>query len=82
MQQILLTDEAKAVKKVLALFCNINIAIIFGSVAKNQATDQSDFDIAINSQTLLNVEDKIETISALALVTGRPIDLVDLHNVG
>ena len=69
-------------KNTSAFFCNINIAIIFGSVAKNQATDQSDFDIAINSQTLLNVEDKIETISALVLVTGRPIDLVDLHNVG
>ena len=38
MQEILLTEEAVAVKKALAHFGNINIAIIFGSVAKNQAT--------------------------------------------
>ena len=82
MQEILLTEEAMAVKKALAHFGSINIAIIFGSVAKNEATAQSDFDIAINNLTPLGVEDKIEIISALAQATGRPIDLVDLRDVG
>ena len=82
MQEILLTEDGLAVKKSLASFGSINIAIIFGSVAKNQATAQSDLDTAINSLTPLSVEDIIDNINALALATGRPIDLVDLREVG
>ena len=49
---------------------------------KNQASAQSDLDIAINSLTPLIVADKIEIINSLALATGRPIDLVDLEEAG
>ena len=82
MQEFLLSDDAVSVKKVLARFATIDLAIVFGSVAKNQAGAESDLDIAINTQTPLSVEEKIEIISALAETTGRPIDLVDLREVG
>ena len=82
MQEFLLSDDAIFVKKVLARFATIDLAIIFGSVAKNQAGAESDLDIAINTQTPLSVKEKIEIISALAEATGRPIDLVDLREVG
>ena len=82
MQEILLSDDAISVKKVLARFATIDLAIVFGSVAKNQAGAESDLDIAINTQTPLSVKEKIEIISALAEATGRPIDLVDLREVG
>ena len=82
MQEFLLSDDAIFVKKVLARFATIDLAIIFGSVAKNQAGAESDLDIAINTQTPLSVKEKIEIISALAEATCRPIDLVDLREVG
>ena len=82
MQEFLLSEEAIFVKKVLTRFATIDLAIVFGSVAKNQAGAESDLDIAINTQTPLSVKEKIEIISALAEATGRPIDLVDLREVG
>ena len=82
MQEFLLSEDAIFLKKILARFATIDLAIVFGSVAKNQAGAESDLDIAINTQTPLSVEEKIEIISALAEATGRPIDLVDLREVG
>ena len=81
-QEFLLSEDAIFVKKVLERFATIDLAIVFGSVAKNQASAESDLDIAINTQTPLSVEMKIKLISALAEATGRPIDLVDLKEVG
>ena len=82
MQEFLLSEEAIFVKKVLTRFATIDLAIVFGSVAKNQASAESDLDIAISTQTPLSVEMKIMLISALAEATGRPIDLIDLREVG
>ena len=82
MQEFLLSEDAVSVKKVLERFATIDLAIVFGSVAKNQAGAESDLDIAINTQTKLSIKDKIEIISAFAEATGRPIDLVDLRDVG
>ena len=82
MQEFLLSEDAIFLKKILARFATIDLAIVFGSVAKNQAGAESDLDIAINTQTPLSVKEKIEIISALAEATGRPIDLVDLREVG
>ena len=81
-QEFLLSEDAIFVKKVLKRFATIDLAIVFGSVAKNQASAESDLDIAISAQTPLSVEMKIKLISALAEATGRPIDFVDLKEVG
>lgn len=74
-------EEAK-IEKVLQHYSQINLAIIFGSVAKETATRDSDLDIAVSFQEALDANTKINIMSALAELTGRPIDLVDLHDVG
>ena len=82
MQEFLFSEDAIFVKKVLRRFATINLAIVFGSVAKNLAGVESDLDVAISTQTPLGIEEKIKLISALAETTGRPIDLIDLHEAG
>jgi predicted nucleotidyltransferase len=78
----LLSIEENMVKQVLARFAKIDLAIVFGSVAKNSANNTSDLDIAVSTRGVLSAEIKIEMVSALAQAIGRPIDLIDLRAVG
>ncbi len=55
------------------------LAILFGSVAKGTASPESDLDIGISMGRPLEAQEKEEMIDALGLLTGRPVDLVDLH---
>ena len=61
---------------------NIRTAYLFGSVAKGTHTSTSDIDIAIECEKKLTSAEKIHYIESLALVTSRPIDLIDLQTVG
>lgn len=65
-------------REVLGGFPQITLAILFGSVAKGTATPQSDLDLAVTVAKPLKVAEKIQIIEALAVATGRPIDLVDV----
>lgn len=60
----------------------VRLAIVFGSLAKGTQKPSSDLDIAIALDKPMTAQQHIDTISALALVTGRPIDLIDLKTVG
>lgn len=66
-------------REVLQGFPQITLAILFGSVAKGTANAQSDLDLAVIAQKPLQAAEKIQIIEALAMSTGRPIDLVDVH---
>ena len=66
----------------LSVFPHIELALLFGSVARGQAHAQSDIDLAVASRRALTAEQKIALIEALAERTGRPIDLIDLRTVG
>ena len=66
-------------RKVFTGFPQIKLAILFGSVASGVATAQSDLDLAVIAENPLEVAEKIQIIEALAMATGRPIDLVDVH---
>ena len=66
-------------REVLANFPQITLAIVFGSVASGQAHAQSDLDLAVIAAKPLQAAEKIQIIEALAIATGRPIDLVDVH---
>jgi uncharacterized protein len=66
-------------RKVFTGFPQIKLAILFGSVASGAATAQSDLDLAVIAENPLEVVEKIQIIEALAMATGRPIDLVDVH---
>ena len=61
---------------------DIQLAILFGSLATGKVHQKSDIDIAIEKKHPLSAEEKIELISQLALITGRAVDLVDLSVVG
>lgn len=75
-------DTDEQLRAVLAAFGHIELALLFGSVARGQPHPQSDLDIAVGARHALSAAQKIALIEALAERTGRPIDLVDLRTVG
>jgi len=66
-------------REALSGFPQITLAILFVSVARGCATAQSDLDIAVIAKKPLQAVEKIQIIEALASLTGRPIDLIDVH---
>ena len=75
-------DTDEQLRAVLAAFPHIELALLFGSVARSDERPQSDLDIAVGARHALSAAQKIALIEALAERTGRPIDLVDLRTVG
>ena len=75
-------DMDEQPRAVLAAFPHIELALLFGSVARGDERAQSDVDIAVGARRALSAAQKIALIEALAESTGRPIDLVDLRTVG
>ena len=69
-------------RDVLSQFPDLELAILFVSVACDRARIDSDLDIAVSGKKLLGVDEHVQIISALANATGRPIDLIDLKVVG
>lgn len=60
----------------------IQVAILFGSLAEGQGRPDSDLDLAIQMAKPISVEQKINLIGELATLFGRPVDLVDLRDIG
>lgn len=71
-----------ALRQVLTRFPSLTLALVFGSVAQGTARPDSDLDLAVAAKYALGVDDKMAIIEALAECTGRPIDLIDLAEVG
>lgn len=74
-------DAASQLSTVLEAFPQIELAVLFGSVARGCERPDSDVDIAVAARRALTTEEKIALVEALAERTGRPIDLVDLRTV-
>lgn len=72
----------ESITAALANFPDIEQAWVFGSVANRRATRDSDVDVAVQKAAPLSSDEKMELIAALADATGRPVDLVDLREVG
>jgi predicted nucleotidyltransferase len=66
----------------LATHPEIDLAIVFGSVARGDARPDSDLDIAVQTREPLDATAKMRLIEDLACATGRAIDLIDLRTVG
>jgi predicted nucleotidyltransferase len=81
MQTHELTIE-QALLSAINVIPGIELVILFGSLAKGSAHAQSDLDIAVDATRPLTADEKMLLIGAIATVTGRPIDLVDLQVVG
>lgn len=76
------TQTLDSVKAALMTFPYIDLAILFGSMAKGTQRPDSDVDVGVLSKTPLNVEQRMELVDALALALGRPVDLIDLKLAG
>lgn len=74
--------EQQTILAVLEKHPEINIAYIFGSVAKGSAKPESDLDIAVQGEKSLTTAQHVSLVEDLALATGRPIDLIDLKTAG
>lgn len=60
----------------------LELAVVFGSLARGSARAESDLDIAVRFARPLSAEEKTTLIQALAATTGRPVDLIDLRVAG
>ena len=69
-----------SLQEVLLQIQNVQLAILFGSVAKETANSDSDLDIAVLADHKLSSDEKIQLIQGLAEKIGRPIDLIDLFD--
>lgn len=77
------SDLDQKIKHVMARHPSVGLAILFGSMAKDRARNDSDLDIAVASSSPLTAQTHIAIIEDLALAVGRPVDLIDLdrtHN--
>jgi uncharacterized protein len=74
-------DTVSQLSVVLSEFPQIELAVLFGSIARGRERPESDVDIAVAARRALSAEEKIAVVEAMAERTGRPIDLVDLRTV-
>ncbi|SFC97046.1 Nucleotidyltransferase domain-containing protein [Thiohalospira halophila DSM 15071] len=74
--------DIEAVRGVLERHPELELAIVFGSVASGSARADSDLDLAVSAGSPLSTEARIALIEELAAATGRPVDLVDLTLAG
>jgi len=61
----------------------VELAFLFGSVGDGRAGFASDLDVAVMSgRAPLSAAEKTAMIDALASLSGRPVDLIDLRRTG
>jgi|GEM_PF-309670 predicted nucleotidyltransferase len=60
----------------------VRLALLFGSVAEGKAVVESDLDLAVLMEQKISSELRMRLIGQIALISGRPVDLIDLSVVG
>jgi predicted nucleotidyltransferase len=75
-------DMISALQACLEQQPGICLGILFGSVASGAARADSDIDIAILQNHPMSVAEKTALIEKIALLCGRPVDLIDLATAG
>lgn len=66
----------------LAAEPDITFASVFGSVAEGSARADSDVDVGVLTDAPLGSARRRALVEAVAEITGRPVDLVDLREAG
>ncbi len=74
--------DREHILRALGRFPGVRQAILFGSAASGTARAESDLDIGIQADKPLDADLRMQMIEALALATGRPVDLIDLSTAG
>lgn len=81
--QVVLNDPVLvSLRDVLQHDPEVLLAYAFGSLANGRASQGSDADVAVLAARPLDMEHRRALIRSVAEVTGRPVDLVDLHEAG
>jgi predicted nucleotidyltransferase len=75
-------DEMDRMTALLSAQPDIVFATVFGSVAEGTQRPDSDLDIGVLADAPLGPQRRQQLIREMAQVTGRPVDLVDLHDAG
>ncbi len=69
------------IARCLARHPRVRLGILFGSLRRGHVRPESDLDLAVMGPRALSVSEKMALIEALARLSGRPVDLVDLHTL-
>lgn len=70
------------VRDVLLRQPDIELALVFGSLAQGRQTRASDIDVAVAAREPIDSQRRLALTDAIASAAGRPVDLVDLHRAG
>lgn len=57
----------------------VRVAVLFGSYAQGRAKADSDIDLGIAFERALTLDEQLELVQKLSVITKREIDLVDLR---
>ena len=76
---MVLDDVRGALRRALVGRADVRLAILFGSVARDAATAESDVDLAVDVDPRV---DLAELSSSLSLAVGRELDVVRLSDAG
>lgn len=71
-----------AISDALGRHPDVQLAIVFGSLAGGKEKWESDVDIAVDVGRPLTAGEKMALIGDIAGKTGRPVDLIDLRTAG
>lgn len=72
----------RELQQLLGGFAEIELVILFGSLAAGPSSPYSDLDIAVGARRKLSPTLRRRLIEILAQRFGRPVDLIDLATVG
>lgn len=75
------SDLDQNIKYVMARHPSVVLAILFGSMATDQARNDSDLDIAVACSTPMTAQTHIAIVEDLAMALGRPVDLIDFDRI-
>lgn len=59
----------------------VQAAVVYGSFAGDNVRQESDVDLAVLANRALTAKQQVDVIGAVAMVFGRPVDLIDLRTV-
>lgn len=75
-------DAIAQIERVLAGHPELEVVLLFGSLASGQGRADSDVDLAVQAARPLDAAGKLALIAEFGEATGRAVDLIDLRVVG
>jgi predicted nucleotidyltransferase len=72
-------DLLHQISQIVDRFPSVELALVYGSLAKGGFHESSDIDLAVAKDGVMGVEEKVDLINAVSRETGREVDLLDLN---